>query len=97
MIFRGRSPRKIIQNLQNSFQLRKSCSANTPSPLQFDRFYNDDPDILTTIVIGARSHVQSHILRQHTLGVVEAGAWSRLIPLPQCPGKVMSLVNRAMV
>ncbi|GAB4137554.1 MAG: hypothetical protein Fur0046_11690 [Cyanobacteria bacterium J069] len=79
--------------------------ANTPSPqhsvtstpLHLDRFTNDDPDVLTTIVIGGRSHVQSYILRLHTLGVVEAGAWSKLIPLPSCPGKVMSLVNQAMV
>ncbi|GAB4152924.1 MAG: hypothetical protein Fur0046_32730 [Cyanobacteria bacterium J069] len=30
MIFRGRSPRKIIQNLQNSFQLRKSWHSRKP-------------------------------------------------------------------
>lgn len=70
---------------------------NTPTPLYLDRFANDDPDVLTTIVIGGRSHVQFHILRLHTLGVVEAGAWSKLMPLPGCPGKVMSLVNRVMV
>jgi hypothetical protein len=69
----------------------------TPTPLYLDRFTNDDPDVLTTILIGGRSHVQFHILRLHTLGVVEAGAWSKLMPLPGCPGKVMSLVNRVMV
>ncbi|GAB4152590.1 MAG: hypothetical protein Fur0046_32270 [Cyanobacteria bacterium J069] len=74
----------------------KPQQSNTPS-LSLDRFANDDPDVLTTIVIGGRSHVQFHILRLHTLGVVEAGAWSKLMPLPSCPGKVMSLVNRAMV
>jgi hypothetical protein len=34
-----------------------------PSPLSLDRFCNDDPDILTLIVIGERSHVRAHILR----------------------------------
>ncbi|BAU42302.1 hypothetical protein [Leptolyngbya sp. O-77] len=67
------------------------------TPLYLDRFANDDPDILTLIVIGGRSHVQFHILRLHTLDVVEAVAWSKLMPLPGCPSKVMSLVNRAMV
>ncbi|MFQ3618929.1 MAG: hypothetical protein SNJ57_19340 [Cyanobacteriota bacterium] len=71
-------------------------SGAVSSPLSFDRFCNDDPDVLTVVVIGERSHVQFHILRLHTLGIVEAGAWSKLIPLPNCPGKVMSLVNRAM-
>ncbi|GAB4470218.1 MAG: hypothetical protein OHK0037_28840 [Elainellaceae cyanobacterium] len=69
----------------------------TSTPLYLDRFTNDDPDVLTTILIGGRSHVQFHILRLHTLGVVEAGAWSKLMPLPGCPGNVMSLVNRVMV
>ncbi|GAB4458853.1 MAG: hypothetical protein OHK0037_03300 [Elainellaceae cyanobacterium] len=65
-------------------------------PLHLDRFANDDPNVLTLIVIGGRWHVQFHILRLHTLGVVEAGAWSKPLPLPGRAGKVMSLVNRAM-
>jgi hypothetical protein len=55
-------------------------SAAVPSPLSFDRFCNDDPNVLTVVVIGGRSHVRAYILRQHTLGVVEAGAWRRLLP-----------------
>ncbi|MDX2213788.1 MAG: hypothetical protein SFY66_10935 [Oculatellaceae cyanobacterium bins.114] len=58
---------------------------------------NPDPRILTLLVIGTEDNVRAHILRQHTLGVIEAGQWSRLLPVPNCPDKVMSVHNRVMV
>jgi len=58
---------------------------------------NPDPRILTLLVIGTEDNVKAHILRQHTLGVAEAGAWSRPLPVPTCPDKVMCVLNRIMV
>lgn len=58
---------------------------------------NPDPRILTLLVIGTEDNVRSHILRQHTLGVAEAGTWSKLIPVPSCPDKFMCVLNRIMV
>jgi len=57
---------------------------------------NPDPRILTLLIIGTADHVRAHILRQHSLGVAEAGSWSKLIPVPSCPGKFMSILNRIM-
>ncbi|HEY9630895.1 MAG TPA: hypothetical protein V6C84_26675 [Coleofasciculaceae cyanobacterium] len=58
---------------------------------------NPDPRILTLLVIGTEDNVRAHILRQHSLGVAEAGAWSRPIPVPHCPDKVLCVLNRIMV
>jgi hypothetical protein len=58
---------------------------------------NPDPRIFTILVIGTEDNVKAHILRQHTLGVAEAGHWSKLLPVPNCPDKVMSVLNRVMV
>jgi hypothetical protein len=58
---------------------------------------NPDPRILTTLVIGTEDNVRMHILRLHTLGVAEAGAWSKLLPVPHCPDKVMCVLNRIMM
>ena len=58
---------------------------------------NPDPRILTTLVIGTEDNVRAHILRQHTLGVTEASAWSKPLPVPNCPDKVMCVFNRIMV
>ncbi|MBD2461331.1 hypothetical protein H6G89_09755 [Oscillatoria sp. FACHB-1407] len=58
---------------------------------------NPDPRILTLLVIGTEDNVKAHILRQHTLGINEAGHWSKLLPVPNCPDKVMSVLNRVMV
>lgn len=66
------------------------------SAFNLDQFDNADPRILTVLVIGSEDNVRAHILRQHTLGVVEAGAWSRLLPVPNCPNKVMTILNRVM-
>ena len=67
---------------------------NSPMPLQS---INPDPRILTLLVIGTTDNVPSHILRQHALGVAEAGSWSKLIPVPSCPDKFMCILNRIMV
>ena len=69
---------------------------NSPS-IDLDHFDNTDPRILTLLAIGTEENVKAHILRQHTLGVDEAGSWSKPIPVPNCPGKVMCVLNRLMV
>ncbi len=58
---------------------------------------NPDPRILTLLVVGTEDNVRAHILRQHTLGVAEAGTWSKPIPVPHCPDKVMCVLNRIMI
>lgn len=55
------------------------------------------PRILTLLVIGTEENVRAHILRQHTLGVAEAGAWSKPIPVHNCPDKVMCILSRIMI
>jgi hypothetical protein len=62
----------------------------------FGRFDNADPRVLTLIVIGTEENVRAHILRQHTLGVAEAGLWSKPLPLSQCPDKVISILSRVL-
>ncbi len=57
---------------------------------------NPDPRIFTILVIGTADNIRAHILRQHTLGVAEAGTWSKLIPVPNCPDKFMCVLNRMM-
>ena len=58
---------------------------------------NPDLRILTLLVIGTADNVRAHILRQHSLGVAEVGSWSKLIPVPSCPGKFMCILNCVMV
>ncbi|MBI4781393.1 MAG: hypothetical protein HY785_08705 [Oscillatoriophycideae cyanobacterium NC_groundwater_1537_Pr4_S-0.65um_50_18] len=58
---------------------------------------NPDPRILTLLVIGTEDNVRAHILRQHSLGVAEVSAWSRPIPVPHCPDKVLCVLNRIMI
>ena len=65
--------------------------------ISLDQFNNNDPHILTILVIGTQENVRSHILRQHTLGAAEAGAWSKPIPVPSCPDKVLCILNRIML
>ncbi|MGA7934974.1 MAG: hypothetical protein WCA35_15615 [Kovacikia sp.] len=69
----------------------------THSLINLDRFNNADPRILTLLVIGTEDNVKAHILRQHTLGVAEATSWSKPIPVPNCPDKVLCVLNRIMV
>ncbi len=57
---------------------------------------NPDPRILTLLVIGTEDNVKAHILRQHTLGIAEAGLWSKPIPVPNCADKVMCVLNRIL-
>ncbi|GAB4231583.1 MAG: hypothetical protein Kow00121_59820 [Elainellaceae cyanobacterium] len=64
--------------------------------LNLANFPNDDPRVLTLIIIGTEDHIKAHILRQHTLGVVEAGAWSKPLPLPNCSDKVICIHNRVI-
>ena len=65
--------------------------------IRLDNFDNADPHILTIFVIGTKDNVKAHILRQHTLGMIEAGSWSRPIPVPNCPDKVICALNRTMI
>jgi hypothetical protein len=69
----------------------------TNSLINLDHFNNADPRILTLLVIGTEDNVRAHILRQHTLGVAEVGSWSKPIPVPTGPNKVMCVLNRIMV
>jgi hypothetical protein len=64
------------------------------SLLNLDRFDNTDPHSLTVLLIGTEDLIKLYIHRQHNLGVTEAGAWSKLLPLPNCPGKVMSILHK---
>ncbi|MBW4693872.1 MAG: hypothetical protein KME27_19180 [Lyngbya sp. HA4199-MV5] len=61
-----------------------------------DNFSNADPRILTVLLIGTEENVKAHILRQHTLGLTEAGSWSKPLPIPNCPDKVLCIVNKIM-
>ncbi len=54
-----------------------------------ENFDNDDPRILTVLLIGTQENVKAHILRQHTLGLTEASAWSKPLPTLNCPDKVL--------
>ncbi len=66
------------------------------SLLNLDRFDNTNPHSLTVLLIGTEAHIKTYIHRQHSLGVTEAGSWSKLLPLPNCPGKVMSILHKTM-
>jgi hypothetical protein len=66
------------------------------SLLNLDNFDNTDPRVLTILLIGTEDKIRAYIHQQHRLGVTEAGAWSKLLPVPNCSGKVMSLLNKPM-
>ena len=66
------------------------------SLLNLDNFDNNNPHVLTILLIGTEDHIRTYIYQQHRLGVTEAGAWSKLLPVPNCPGKVMSLLSKPM-
>jgi hypothetical protein len=66
------------------------------SLLNLDNFDNTDPHVLTILLIGTEDHLRTYIHQLHRVGVTEAGAWSKLLPVPNCPGKVMSLLNKPM-
>jgi hypothetical protein len=65
--------------------------------ISLDNFDNADPHILTIFVIGTEDNVKTYLLRQDSLGMIEAGAWSRPIPVPNCPDKVICALNRTMI
>ena len=67
------------------------------SLLNLDNFDNPDPHILTVLLIGTDDQIRTYIHRQHSAGITEAGAWSKLLPLSNCPGKVMSILNTTML
>lgn len=43
------------------------------SLLNLDSFDNNDPRILTVLLIGTEDRIKAYIHRQHRLGVTEAG------------------------
>ena len=67
------------------------------SLLNLDSFDNSDPRILTILVIGTEEKVQGYIWSQQQSGFAEVGNWSRLLPVPNCPGKVMSILSKIML
>jgi hypothetical protein len=67
------------------------------SLLNLDQFDNSDPQILTILVIGTEGKVQSYIWAQHQNGFAAVGDWSRCLPVPNCPGKVMSILNKTLL
>ena len=67
------------------------------SLLNLDNFDNNDPHILTILLIGTEDTIRTYIHRQHRLGITKAGAWSKLLPVPNCPGKVMSILNTTLL
>ncbi len=58
---------------------------------------DSDSSILTVLVVGTDKNVRSYLYSQHRLGVVEVCAWSKITPVPNCPGKFMSLLNRTIL
>lgn len=68
----------------------------TRSQFNLENFNNDDPRILTVLLIGMEENVKAHILRQHTLGLTEAGEWSKPLSILNSPNKVLCIVNRIM-
>jgi hypothetical protein len=65
--------------------------------LNLDSFDNHDPRILTILVIGPEEKVQGYIWLQQQHGFAPPGDWSKLLPVPNCPGKVMSILNKIVL
>jgi len=59
-------------------------------------FDNHDPRVLTVLAIGTEEKVQNYIWLQQRNGYAAVGDWSRLLPVPNCPGKVMSILNKVV-
>jgi hypothetical protein len=64
------------------------------SSFDLDRFDNTDLSVLTLIVIGTEEKVQGYLWLQQQNGFAAIGDWSRLLPLPHCPGKVLSILSK---
>jgi hypothetical protein len=66
------------------------------SLLNLDSFDNNDPRTLTVLVIGSEEKVQNYIWLQQRNGYAIVGDWSRFLPVPNCPSKVMSILNKVV-
>jgi hypothetical protein len=64
------------------------------SCFDLDRFDNSDPRMLTVIVIGTEEKVQGYLWLQQQNGFAAVGDWSRFLPVPNCPGKVLSILSK---
>jgi len=74
--------------------LTKFDPTMSQSPLNLGNFDNTDSRVLTIFIIGTPEKVSSYIRLQHQHRIAEAGTWSRPQPMPNCPGKVVSVLNR---
>lgn len=63
----------------------------THLPYDLTRFDNSDPGTLTILLIGSEDHIHRFILTQHRENIIPADAWSKALPVPNCPGKVMRI------
>ncbi len=61
-------------------------SPNSPSSSNFG-----DRERLRLILIGSTEGVREMIHRQHQVGIADAGAWSRILPVPNSD-EVMSIL-----
>lgn len=57
-------------------------------------FNNTDPRVLTILVIGTEEKVRGYIQSQHQKGFAEVSVWSNIIPVPNCSGKFISILNK---
>lgn len=55
---------------------------------------NTDSRFLTILIIGTKEQVKAYIVNQHQQGLAEVSAWSEIIPVPNYPGKFMSIFNK---
>ncbi|XPM55671.1 MAG: hypothetical protein EDM05_049875 [Leptolyngbya sp. IPPAS B-1204] len=62
---------------------------NSPNPSSGSTF--GDRERLRLILIGSTEGVREMIHRQHQAGIADAGAWSRLLPVPNSD-EVMSIL-----
>ncbi len=60
-------------------------------------FNNLDSRVLTVLVIGTPENIRNYMLTQYRFGFAPVDAWTQILPVPNCPGKFMSLLNRKMV
>ena len=67
------------------------------SLLNLDSFDNNDPRMLTILVIGTEEKVRGYLWLQQQNGFAAVGDWSRFLPVPNCPDKVMSILNKTVL
>ncbi|RCJ36969.1 hypothetical protein A6770_15205 [Nostoc minutum NIES-26] len=68
----------------------------TSAAFNLENLSNFNPCVLTILVIGTEENLRNYIYSQRHFGI-EVNAWSKIIPVPSCPGKHMSLLNRTIV